>query len=146
MKGFVTIRVLALMLLFTVVAPGCVTSTTSSRTWYAQTPAGASWARPGTVEFVREVVHRRDGNPAGGAAAGAAIGAMLGEDAPSTLFGALAGALVGAAVSSGSEEHRVYEVGVRFDDGGADVFVYQGQSPFGPGEPVAQTPGGLTRR
>lgn len=135
------------MLLFTGIAGGCVTSTTSDRVWYAAPPQAAHWARPGTVDWVREVVHRREGNPAGGAAAGAVIGALLlGNDAPSTWFGLVAGAAVGAAASSGSEEQRNYEVGVRFDDGGTAVFVYPGQSPFGPGELVAQTQHGLVRR
>jgi hypothetical protein len=38
----------------------------------------------------------------------------------------------------------MYHVVVRFDDGGQGVFNYQGYPPFGPGEPVALTPQGLT--
>jgi outer membrane lipoprotein SlyB len=106
------------------------------------------WVRPGYVQWVREVVHREQGDPAGGALAGAIIGGLLGagRHGPGALFGAAAGATVGAAASQGSAESRTYEVAVRFDDGGFQTFAYAGYSPFQPGEPVLMTPRGLTRR
>ena len=71
----------------------------------------------------------------------AIIGGVLlgGRRGPGALIGAVGGAMVGAAASQSSES-RVYEVAVRFEDGGQQVFVFQNQSPFGPGEPVVQTP------
>jgi outer membrane lipoprotein SlyB len=140
---------LSLMLLFTVGLGGCVVrTTTAGTTWgYPAAPA-PDWVRPGYVESIREVIHREEGDPAGGAVAGAIIGGLLGSGrgGPGPLFGAAAGATVGAAASQGSRESRSYEVTVRFDDGGRQLFVYGGYSPFRPGEPVLMTPSGLARR
>jgi outer membrane lipoprotein SlyB len=135
-------RALPLMLLFTLVAEGCVATTTTSSTMWAA-PGPQDWARPGAVEWVRETVHRTHGDPAGGALAGALIGGMLGRDSGEAVAGAIGGAVLGAMVSSGSSENRTYEVAVRFDDGGREVFLYEGRSPFRPGQPVVQGPGGL---
>jgi outer membrane lipoprotein SlyB len=123
-------RTLSLVLLFTVGLGGCVAHTTTETVYQAPQP---EWARPGFVQWIREVVDRQDGNPAGGAVAGAIIGAA-------------GGAAVGAAVSQGHSEQRRYEVAVRFDDGGFQTFVYPNGSPFRPGEPVVLTPRGLYRR
>jgi outer membrane lipoprotein SlyB len=142
MKG---LRVVSLMLLFTLSAGGCVATTTTATTTYA--PASPEWARPGSVAWVREVVHRQEGDPAGGALAGAIIGGILGGGrGGGALVGAIGGAVVGAAVSQGSSESRVYQVGVHFEDGGFEVFGYQNYSPFAPGQPVVLTPQGLTGR
>jgi outer membrane lipoprotein SlyB len=137
-------RTLSLVLFFTVGLGGCVAHTTTETMYQAPQP---EWARPGFVQWIREVVDRQDGNPAGGAVAGAIIGGLLfGHDAPSTIIGAAGGAAVGAAVSQGHSEQRRYEVAVRFDDGGFQTFVYPNGSPFRPGEPVVLTPRGLYRR
>jgi outer membrane lipoprotein SlyB len=130
---------------FLVLALACSTTTTSSTTWTA--PPAATWARPGYVESVREIIQRTQGNPGGGALAGALIGGMLfgGRHHPS-LFGAAAGAVAGAAVSQGATESRTYEVVVRFDDGAHGIFVYAGHSPFAPGQLVLLTPQGLGPR
>jgi outer membrane lipoprotein SlyB len=127
---------------------GCyATTATSQTTWAAGAPPPAEWARPGYVEWVREVVRRQQGNPAGGAAAGAIIGAIVGGGrGPGALIGAAGGAAVGAAASQGTAERRTYEVAVRFDDGAGQVFLFEGYSPFAPGEAVALTPRGLARR
>jgi outer membrane lipoprotein SlyB len=139
------IQFFTLALVFTVpAATGCVATTTSSTVWTAPGPAPVAWARPGRVEWIRENVQREQGNPAAGALAGAVIGGLLlGSDGPSTVLGAIGGAAVGAAASQGSAEHRSYEVFVRFDDGSARIFAYQGYSPFQPGQMVVQTPNGL---
>jgi outer membrane lipoprotein SlyB len=137
-------RTLSLALLFTLGLGGCYATTTTATTYAAPEP---EWARPGYVQWIREVVDRREGNPAGGAVAGAIIGGLLfGHNAPSTIVGAAAGAAVGAAASQGSSESRRYEVAVRFDDGAFQTFIYPNGSPFRPGEPVMLTPRGLYRR
>jgi len=94
------------------------------------------WVRYGTVTNIREVIQRREGDPAGGALAGAIIGGILGGGrGPGALFGAMGGAAVGAAASSGSSERISYEVWVRFQDGGYQAFVYAAPPPFRPGDP-----------
>ena len=123
-------------------AAGCGTTSTTTTTWAA--PAPAPWVRYGRVSWVREVVQRQQGNPAGGALAGAVIGGILGGGrGPGALIGAAGGAAVGAAASQGSAESRRYEVMVTFDDGSYQVFVYGGGSPFRPGQTVMQTAQGL---
>jgi len=115
-------------------------SSTTTTTWVT----GESWARAGTVESVQEVVRRVEGQPAAGALAGALIGGFLFRgDGPATLFGAATGAVIGAAASQGAAEYRAYHVLVRFDDGTRGMFLFRGDSPFGPGERVTLTPQGL---
>lgn len=140
-----SISLFTVMLLFTLGALGCATTSTSSTTWAAPPPSYESWQRPGRVEWIRETVHRQEGDPVGGAVAGAIIGGMLGGHGSAAIVGAVGGAAVGAAVSQGSAESRTYEVMVSFQDGGYQLFVYPHHSPFRPGEPVVQTPHGLTR-
>jgi outer membrane lipoprotein SlyB len=147
------IRSLATIALLTLALFGasCATTTTSSTTWSAPpgpgggwAPPPGQWARPGRVESVQEVVHRTQGDPAGGALAGALIGGFLfGGRGPATLIGAAGGAAIGAAASQGSSERRDYQVLVRFDDGQYGMFMYGGYSPFAPGQPVVLTPQGL---
>jgi outer membrane lipoprotein SlyB len=141
-RGFTmkTLRRIALVLLVAMM-PACVATTTTSSDWGQGQP---EWVRYGTVTNVREVIQRREGNPAGGALAGAIIGGILGGGrGPGALFGAVGGAAVGAAASSESSERRSYEVWVRFQDGGYQAFVYAAPPPFRPGDPVALTPHGL---
>jgi outer membrane lipoprotein SlyB len=143
-RGFAmkTLRRIAFVLLVAVI-PACATESTSYSTW-GEPQGPPEWVRYGTVTTIREVIQRREGNPAGGALAGAIIGGILGGGrGPGALFGAMGGAAVGAAASSGSSEHRSYEVWVRFQDGGYQSFWYAGYPPFRPGEAVALTPHGL---
>jgi outer membrane lipoprotein SlyB len=138
------IALFTVMLGFTVAGVGCVTTSTTATTWTAEPPA-QEWARPGRVEWVREVVHRQEGNPVGGALAGAIIGGMIGGRGASAVVGAVGGAAVGAAVSQGGAESRTYELLVRYQDGGQQMFVWPDYCPFRPGEPVVLTPRGLAR-
>jgi len=101
--------------------------------------------RTGRVESVYTYEER--GDPAGGAAAGAVIGGVLGSvlsggRAGGTLFGAIGGAAVGADASQGHSQ-IVYDVTVRFDDGGVQTYAFRGYLPFQQGEAVVLTPEGL---
>jgi outer membrane lipoprotein SlyB len=130
----------AVVLLLSLVT-GC--TTTTYETW-SDAPAMTGWSRPGRVESVREIVRRREGNPAGGALAGALIGGFLfGGRGPGALIGAAGGAAVGAAASQGSEETHTFQVLVRFDDGAYGMFVYANYPYFRPGQPVMLTAQGL---
>jgi outer membrane lipoprotein SlyB len=121
-------------------ATGCMTS--SYETWEQSQPM-TNWVRPGRVESVREVVQRREGNPAGGAVVGALIGGFLfGGRGPGALIGAAGGAAVGAAASQSSETHT-FQVLVHFDDGAYGMFVYANYPYFQVGQPVLLTQQGL---
>jgi outer membrane lipoprotein SlyB len=119
--------------------------------------------REGRVESVRETVRRLEGDPGRGAVAGAIVGGLLGSaiggrthrdrhgrvhhhgNGAGAVAGAIGGAVVGAAASQGSSEERLYEVFVRFDDGGYETFAYRDALPFGIGDPVRLTSRGLER-
>ncbi|MGC3999284.1 MAG: hypothetical protein QM767_18335 [Anaeromyxobacter sp.] len=149
------------LLILPLLSTACMTATTSTRTWTADSGGYQAWQRRGWVDQVRETVQRTQGNPAGGAVAGAVVGGLLGTMLSShthydrwgrahshanpagTVVGAVGGAVVGAAASQGGGELRTYEVWVRFDDGGYQAFTYRDASPFRPGDWVVQTEGGL---
>jgi len=151
----------ALLLLAPALLSACVAASTTTRTW--SDPQGGGYARAGRVESIRETVHRWQGDPAAGAAAGAVVGGLLGAalgghghydrwgryhhhgSAGGAVVGAIGGAAVGAAASQGSGEERIYEVVVRFDDGGYQTFAFRGGVPFQVGEVVVLGPQGLTR-
>jgi outer membrane lipoprotein SlyB len=155
-------RLLAFAILPAALLSACVTTSTTSTTWGE--PTGSGWARPGRVASIRENVTTQQGNPAAGAAAGAVIGGLLGAvvgghrgydrygnvvtvaNPGAAAVGAVTGAAVGAAASQGSGQRRSYEVYVRFDDGGAETYVYPDQLPFQVGDYVALTEQGLVRR
>src|ERR1700748_789032 len=109
----------AAMIAISTLAIGCATTTT-----YSAESTDEYSPREGTVESVRQIVHRVEGNPGGGAAAGAATG---------------------AALSQGSYETRDDEVTVRFDNGARGVFTYRNGSPFAPGDRIALGPDGPRR-
>lgn len=131
-----------------VLISACVTTESTSREW--GDPYGQAWARNGRVEYIRETIQRQHGDPVGGAVAGAVIGGIVGHSlggrGAGTLFGAAGGAAIGAQASQGGGERRFYEIFVRFDDGGAERYVYEGYPPFRVGEYVALTGQGLVRR
>jgi outer membrane lipoprotein SlyB len=134
-------RLIAVLALAALVS-SCWTTTTYS-TW-SQASAAGDWARGGRLESIREMVRRREGNPAGGALAGALIGGFLfGGRGPGALIGAAGGAAVGAAASQGSSETRFYQVLVHFDDGTFGMFTYAAYPPFAPGQAVVLTRDGL---
>jgi outer membrane lipoprotein SlyB len=143
---------LAALVLAPLLLSACVTTSTTTRTWgepYADAPA--PYQRYGRVEQVRETIHRQHGDPAGGAVAGAVVGGTLGAvvsggRGPGGLIGAIFGAAVGANASQAANaEERIYEVLVRFEDGGWESFTYRGYLPFQPGDSVGLGPRGLER-
>jgi outer membrane lipoprotein SlyB len=144
-------RLASLLCLVPLLGAACVTTTRRTTTWGGY--AGYT-ERTGHVEWIRETVERREGQPAAGAFAGAVIGGLLGSaigggyrhhhaSAAGAVAGAVGGAMVGAAASQGSSEERSCEVTVRFDDGGAETFVYPEYAPFRVGDAVRVTPQGL---
>ena len=155
-----SLRIRALTLLSPLLLTACATTTTTS-TW--SDAYSGDWARYGRVESIRTTLRRQEGNPAAGAAAGAVVGGLLGimigghtrydrwgngyhhGSAAGAVVGAIGGAMVGAAASQGSSEERFYDVYVRFDDGGAEVFLVHDPLPFQVGDPVSLTSRGLER-
>ncbi len=137
---------LALLLVPVLLIPACFETATTSTTW-AEPYAVPEGELHGRVEWIRETVHRTEGNPAAGAAAGAVVGGLLGGmitgRGAGALFGAAGGAMIGAGASLGRDEYRTYEVAVRFDDGAVRIFRYRGYPPFQPGQLVSLTPHGL---
>jgi hypothetical protein len=59
--------------------------------------------------------------------------------------GAILGALFGASASQGSVERRYYEVFVLYDDGGRQVFNFEGYPPFRVDDRVVVTDQGIFR-
>ncbi len=141
----------ALLLLPALLATGCVHTYTRSRSWGDQPYAPQqAWERTGRVTNVRETVYEQRGDPGGGAVAGAIVGGLLGHAITGgrgggALVGALGGAAVGANASQGAARETVYEVTVRFDDGGVQTYAFRGYLPFRPGDDVRLTPQGLSR-
>jgi len=149
-----TTKLLALLLLPGLLGTGCVHSYAHSRTWgeepYGAPPPQQTWERTGRVSNVRETVYEQHGDPAGGAVAGAIVGGLLGSAITGgrgggALVGAIGGAAVGANASQGSARQTVYEVTIRFDDGGVQTYAFRGYLPFRPGDDVRLTPQGLSR-
>lgn len=141
---------LAVLAIAPILLSACVTTSTTTRTWGEPYAEPQEYARYGRVEQVRETVHRQRGDPVGGAAAGAVVGGIIGSTmsggrGPGGLVGALFGAAVGANSSQVAAEERIYEVFVRFEDGGFESFAYRGYLPFQPGESVRWGPRGLER-
>jgi outer membrane lipoprotein SlyB len=141
--GMRTLRVVTMAV--SVLVASCFATTTTSTT--SGGPSPNVWVRPGRVEWIREVVQRREGNTVGGAVAGGLAGGLLGgalgRSSTTAVVGALGGAVAGAAISRGKAEKREYEVMVRYQDGGYQTFVYEDRSPFRPGQTVVLTPEGL---
>jgi outer membrane lipoprotein SlyB len=143
-------RSVALLLAPALLLAGCVTTTRTTRTWGDPYDQQGGWERLGSVMSIRETVTEVRGDPAGGAVAGAVIGGFLGSifggRHHDVFAGALGGAVVGAAASQSRQQDLLYEVMVRYDDGGQEVYAYRGGSPFAVGDRVSAGPQGLERR
>jgi outer membrane lipoprotein SlyB len=149
-----TSKLTTLLILPALLLPACVVTTTRSRTWGDPSSYDDGyqdrWERIGRVAQIRETQIRQQGDPAGGAVAGAIIGGLLGHaiggpNSGGAVVGAIGGAAVGASASQGVAEDRIFEVYVRFQDGGAETFTYRGYLPFRVGDDVRLTPRGLAR-
>ncbi len=68
------------LLLPALLLPACATWSTTSTSW-DEPYYGDDWEMHGRVLSIREVVRRREGNPAAGAVAGAVIGLTMGPKA-----------------------------------------------------------------
>ena len=126
-------RRLAAVVLVQVAA--CTTTQTRTVTWVAP-PA----ERLGEVAWIRQTTVDQRGNPVGGAVLGGVVGGLFGRAigggrGPGTAVGAVGGAVAGAALSQGSSE-SYFDVGVRFDDGGGQVFRFPYQPQLVSGERV----------
>jgi outer membrane lipoprotein SlyB len=146
-----TAKLTAALLLPALLGTGCVHTYARSRSWGEDQWEGQqAWERTGRVTHVRETVYAQQGDPGGGAVAGAIVGGILGHAITGgrgggALVGAIGGAAVGANASQGSAQQTVYEVTVRFDDGGVQTYAFRGYLPFRPGDDVRLTPQGLSR-
>lgn len=147
-----TPKLTALLLLPALLGTCCIHTYARSRSW-GEDQYGApqqAWERTGRVTNVRETVYEQHGDPAGGAVAGAIVGGLLGHAISGgrgggAVVGAIGGAAVGANASQGSARQTVYEVTIRFDDGGVQTYAFRGYLPFRPGDDVRLTPQGLSR-
>jgi outer membrane lipoprotein SlyB len=146
-------KLTSLQLLPALLGTGCMHGYAQSRSWgeEAYQPPPPAWERTGQVTNVRETVYGQRGDPAGGAVAGAVVGGLIGSALTGgrgggALFGALSGAAIGANASQGSAQQLVYDVTIRFDDGGLQTYAFRGYLPFQPGDYVRLTPQGLSKR
>ena len=121
----------------------CTTTQTRTTTWVAP-PA----ERFGEIAWIRQTTVDQRGNPAGGAVVGALVGGLFGRAigggrGPGTVIGAAGGAMAGAAMSQGGPQENYWDIGVRFDDGGGQVFRFPYQPSLVPGERVGVIGGSL---
>jgi outer membrane lipoprotein SlyB len=125
------------VLLLALVATACKTTETKT-TMYESYGAPE---RQGTVTWIKETEKDEKGNPVGGAAIGAVAGGLLGYavggGAGGVVIGALGGGATGALLSKGDGEKHWFDVNVKFDEGGEQVFRFENSTlPFVVGERV----------
>jgi outer membrane lipoprotein SlyB len=128
----------ATVLLLALVATACKTTETKT-TMYESYGAPE---RPGTVTWIKETEKDEKGNPVGGAAIGAVAGGLLGYalggGVGGVVIGAVGGGATGALLSKGDGEKHWFDVNVKFDAGGEQVFRFENSTlPFVVGERVA---------
>lgn len=106
-------------------------------------------ARPATVESIRQVVEKKEGNSPWGMLAGGLIGGGLGSlvgggngRTAATIVGALGGGYVGHKVEN-SQTQVVYEIGVKYDNGTWGTIRQTASPPFRIGDRVLVTDRGL---
>lgn len=146
-----TTKLSALLLLPALLGTGCIHTYQRSRSWgEGGYESPQAWERTGRVTNVRETVYGQQGDPGAGAVAGAIVGGLLGHAITGgrgggAIVGAIGGAAVGANASQGASQQTVYEVTIRFDDGGVQTYAFRGYLPFRPGDDVRLTSQGLSR-
>lgn len=146
MLGSLTCAAMAITLA-SVAAGGCATTNPTSQGWLNQPTYVSSIGRTGHVEWIEESIQRHREGSGAGAVVGAVIGGIIGYgltgDHGGTMLGAVEGAMIGADAGSTTTVRIFYQVIVRFDDGNAGSFIYEGWPPFQVGQPVQEVPQGL---
>lgn len=125
------------VLLVALLATACKTTETKTTTYETY---GAP-ERLGTVTWIKETQKDEKGNPVGGAAIGAVAGGVLGYalggGVGGVVIGAVGGGATGALLSKGDGEKHWFDVNVKFDEGGEQVFRFENSTlPFVVGERV----------
>lgn len=125
------------ILLLALAATACKTTETKT-TMYESYGAPE---RLGTVTWIKETEKDEKGNPVGGAAIGAVAGGLLGYavggGVGGVVIGAVGGGATGALLSKGEGEKHWFDVNVKFDEGGEQVFRFENSTlPFVVGERV----------
>jgi outer membrane lipoprotein SlyB len=123
-------------LLLALMASACKTTETRITTY----DSPGSPERVGQVAWIKETQKDEKGNPVGGAALGATIGGLagyaIGGGVGGVVIGAVGGGATGALLSKGDGEKHWFDVNVKFDDGGEQVFRFDDSVPFVVGERV----------
>lgn len=104
----------------------------------------------GTITGIREI--NKPGQATGlGAVGGAVVGGVLGRAVggrdhrtAGTVVGAAGGAVAGHMIEKKAREGKVWEIGVRFDDGNARVFTLESHPSWNTGARVKLVNGALT--
>ena len=115
----------------------------------ASTAAAAACKECGTVTGIREI--NKPGQASGlGAVAGGVLGAVVGRQVggsghrtAGTVVGAAGGAVAGHMIEKKAKEGKVFEIGVRFDDGSSRTFMYEAIPAWNTGSRVKLVNGAL---
>jgi outer membrane lipoprotein SlyB len=124
-----------LMLVFTLLATGCVPSKLTGESYSRDDARSPQQVRYATVVDLRPV--QIEGTKSGiGGAAGAAVGGVAGSATGdgkgatiATILGAVAGGIVGAKAEEGVTRAQGVEVTVRYEDNGQIVAIVQEDDP-----------------
>ena len=115
----------------------------------APAAAAAACKECGTVTAIREI--NKPGQASGlGAVAGGVLGAVVGRQVggsghrtAGTVVGAAGGAVAGHMIEKKAREGKVFEIGVRFDDGSSRTFMYEAIPAWNTGSRVKLVNGAL---
>ena len=115
----------------------------------APAAAAAACKECGTVTGIREI--NKPGQASGlGAVAGGVLGGVVGRQVggsghrtAGTVVGAAGGAVAGHMIEKKAKEGKVFEIGVRFDDGSSRTFMYEAIPAWNTGSRVKLVNGAL---
>ena len=115
----------------------------------ASAPAAAACKECGTVTGIREI--NKPGQASGlGAVAGGVLGAVVGRQVggsghrtAGTVVGAAGGAVAGHMIEKKAREGKVFEIGVRFDDGTTRTYTQDSHPSWSAGSRVRLVNGAL---
>ena len=113
-------------------------------------PAASVCHECGTITGIREI--NKPGHATGlGAVAGGVLGAVVGRQiggsghrTAGTVVGAAGGAVAGHMIEKKAREGKVFEIGVRFDDGSSRTFTQETHPSWNSGSRVKLVNGALT--